>query len=253
MSTRSFGPAVLLLAALVTASASAIAGPMLVNPVTLSATFDAPPDHAPATDICFTTGTPFAYNTFNTVSLDLAHTGPLGGSQVEVTGAVQGGPGSAEHPNQICFYFPDTPIQPGETLFLTVEAGNSGATGDFGEAWWTFADDLQEFQRPRSHPPAINPVPLNNWGVFPRFGEVDPLDIHPFARNDPKRVEVLFENDTRLTLTVAEPDMLALLALAALAALATCGLRRRPQPAGAAALSAWASSISSMAARTATP
>ena len=89
---------------------AARATPALQNPFTISATYDVPAGSPAATDVCFTTGSPFSFNTFNTASLDLAYTGPLGGSPIEIEATVQGSADSTQHPNQVCFYFGSTPV-----------------------------------------------------------------------------------------------------------------------------------------------
>lgn len=207
----------LLLLQFMLAGPAAQAAPTLINPFTISATYDVPPGSPAATDVCFQTGTPFEFNTFNTVSLDLAYTGPLGGSPVEIQASAQGSADSTQHPNEICFFFPDTPVQPGETLNLIVESDDVVPDDfDFGPATWTFSEDLGQFEYPVLDPAPFPPVQLLDWHAERRRGLIDPNDLLPFVAGDPDPVIVRFDDGMQL-IHVSEPGGLALLGMTMLA------------------------------------
>lgn len=197
----------------------------LINPVTFSVRYDVPPNSPAATDICFVVaGLANLYNTYNTVSLDLAHTG-LGGHPVDVFSALTADYTSREHPGEICFFFPATPIQPGETLLLTTERGANPPPAPDQPARWTFAQDIGEFEFARSHPPALPPVEIAHFNVLALQGPIEAQELHPFPLHAPVAVETRFEDGTLFTRTVPEPGTLSLAFVGALAA--AFGLRRR--------------------------
>ncbi|WP_349741872.1 PEP-CTERM sorting domain-containing protein [Roseateles cavernae] len=206
---------------------------VLQNPFTVSVLYDADPGDPAATDICFFIGIPLSVNINQTVNLDLAFTGPLGGSPVDIYSARQGGAAdSTVAAHQICFYFPSTPVQPGETLNITMEGdgssndpplnGNQMAVGDY----WTFAQDLFEFSYPHLAPPDHGPVPFGIFDVIDRRGEFRPQDVHPFALRPPSNSVVTFDGHSYFTTTVPEPSTVWILSLAAACA-ALCSRRRR--------------------------
>lgn len=198
-------------------ASGAWAAATVYNPMTLSVTYDAPPGSPEPTDFCFSTGTPFDFNAFNTVSLDLSYTSS--GAQVEIDAAVQGGPTSAEHPQQVCFYFGDTPIAPGDTLNIVIEANdNVPADFDVEDSWWTFAEHRGQFLYPVRNPPPIGPVPVHNGLVVRRDGPWDPQDLVPFRIGDPDPLRVYRDDGSLITHThLPEPGSLVWLALGALA------------------------------------
>lgn len=215
------------------AAAPALASVVLQNPFTVSVLYDAEPGDPAATDICFFIGIPLSVNINQTVNLDLAFTGPLGGSPVDIYSARQGGAAdSTVAAHQICFYFPNTPVQPGETLNLTMEGdGSSSAPPLIGTQlgvgdYWTFAQDLFEFQYPLLAPPDHGPVPFGLFDVIDRRGEFRPQDVHPFALRRPSNSVVTFDGHSYFTTTVAEPGTIWILSLAAACA-ALCSRRRR--------------------------
>lgn len=186
------------------------------NPMTISVTYDAPTSAPAARDICFTTGTPFDFNAFNTLNRGMAYTSD--GDAVDIDVAEQGGPTSSQHPNQLCFYFGETPISPGDTLNIVIETNdNVPPDGGFGEAWWTFAESWGQFLFPLLNPPPIGPVAIHNWLVVRRDGPWDPQDLVPIPLGVPQPVREYFDDGALITHHVPEPGGLALAGLAALA------------------------------------
>ena len=206
------------------------ASPTLTNPFLVSVTYEADDGAPPATDICFSTGTPFEYNIYNTASLDMAFTGPLGGDPVDLMAGHAGGPTSSEHPNQICFFFPNTPIQSGDTLNLVIEAGAHGDPfigGDNGSTEWTFSEDLSQFLYPSLSPPPHPPQPAFNQRIALLGDARPPQELVPFKLHLPDPIRVLQVGDDMTTLTVPAPGGIGLFAMLACAALVVSLGKRR--------------------------
>ena len=215
------------------ASTASLAAPTLQNPFTVRVLYDAPAGDPPATDICFAIGIPRSVNINQTVNFDLAFTGPLGGSPVDIFSARQGGASDSSIPaHQICFYFPNTPVQPGETINITMEgdgtssdppiAGDSQSAGNY----WTFAQNLFEFQYPRLAPPIFGPVGFGIFGVDDMRGDFDAQDLDPFPLGPPSRSSLTFDGASFFITTVPEPSSVWLASIAMVCA-ALCSRRRR--------------------------